>query len=202
MSDFITLLIGYVVSFFVGIIALSFFQRGFLIPFMRVKLSQGKLILVKIRGISKDYFRAGRITETELRYKDEAKHTRLINIPEIKEEQTIEEKAKNLNERRRVLNCIYRTIGVSCIDVDDETNAIMSRDYSAVTGFDAERMENLNVRALMKPTIMDDKTKLMIILLVVIIGLTILGLFIDYQLGQRLGKLMVTAGKSVVQTPA
>jgi len=202
MSDFLTLLIGYVVSFFIGIIALSFFQRGFLIPFMRVKLSQGKLILVKIRGISKDYFRAGRITETELRYKDEAKHTRLLNIPEVKEELTPEEKAKNYTERKRILNCIYRTMGVSCIDVDDETNAIMSRDYSAVSGFDAERMENLNVRALMKPSIMDDKTKLILIILVVVGVIVLINVFMSYQIGQRLGKLMVTASKSVIQTPA
>jgi len=132
------------------ILGLGFIQKGFLFRFIKVRASFGKLVLVKIREINQDDYRIGEIEEGYLIYTTKGKNKKRIKIPRDK-------------------TAIYKSMGVNFIDVDNEKNAICYVDYEAVCGFDAEKNNDLLTRALYKPKIADNKDKLMLGLLIILI---------------------------------
>lgn len=151
--------ISYAVVLLLALLIVSFLQRGFFWKYFRVRLSFGKLIMVKVRAINRDFYRVGRITEGFLIYKGDKNNKRLV----IKDK-----------------SCFYRSLAVTWVDVDDETNAISKVDYTTVSGFDAVKYNDLFLRALYKPNIADTKEKL-IIGAIVIIGLMVIGcLYFQY----------------------
>jgi hypothetical protein len=148
---FLSEVMMFIISY-LGIILIFFFlvnwlQGGLLIPFIRVKISRGRLVLVKVRGILQDYYRVGHIDGAILIYSDKIKkekQTKRLNVPE---------------------DCIFRSVGVNCIEVDNVKNAVVKKDFSVVSGFDAVKIDNYIVRALTRPTIGDDKMqKIMLII--------------------------------------
>lgn len=159
-----------VMGSYAAIIAIGFFlvnwlQNGFLLTFVRVKASRGKLSLVKIRGVTHDYFKAGKINEGFLIYKDSEKQKRRISLKP---------------------GMTYRVMNVHCVDIDDETNAVIGHDYKIKSGFDAVKFENLYLRALMRPTLLDSKEKLILLLVVVaIVGIVFVGYFV-YGMDQNI----------------
>lgn len=152
-----------------GIIA--WFQRGFFFAWLKVKTSAGRKVLVKIRGMVRDYYKAGEIIEGFLIYKIQgSKDKRRIVIAE---------------------DCLYRTFQVVCVDVDETKNAVMKRDYSAVTGHDAEKQSDYIERALKKPVLFNIEQYLKIIMIVcIIIGIiALLSVFLQYQNGVAIKKV-------------
>ena len=75
--------IGLLYNLIVFVLALAFIgflQRGFFWPFIRVKVSFGKYVLIKIRAINRDHYRMGEINEGFLIYKHTRKELSLIHI--------------------------------------------------------------------------------------------------------------------------
>lgn len=130
------------------VLVLDFMTARALRTWFRVKTSSGKLILVCSRNIVQDYFRAGRIEDGFIIFKGLNKEPKRVAVPP---------------------GAVYRAWGVNCILVDDIKNAVMLRDFNMVPGYDAEKHESLYLRALYRPTLMDDKTKIILILLVAVI---------------------------------
>lgn len=150
---FITSYVGIILIFF---FLLNWLQGGLLIPFLRVKMSRGKLVLVKVRGILQDYYKTGAIDGDILIYNDKVKgdkQTKRITIPP---------------------DCIYRSIGVNCLEVDNTKNCVVKKDFSIVSGFDAVKIDNYIVRALTRPSIGNDKYFKIIIVLEVLIGVALI----------------------------
>ena len=135
----------YAVVMLLSVLVLGLTMRGFLFKYLRVRMSFGRLILVKIRGISRDHFVVGFIDESFLVYKHKK-----------------EEKRINLKDK----NAIYRSVAVSWIDVDEQTNAVCNVDYSPVEGFDAIKYQNLYIRALYRPTIQTNKERMLLLLVI------------------------------------
>ncbi len=138
---------GYLVVIILGFSIVSMIQRGFFWKYLRVKMSFGKFVLVKIREINRDLYAVGDISESTLVYKRK-KETKRITIKKDKP-------------------VFYKTIGITMVDVDGEKNAMCSINYEGVEGFDAVKTENLYVRALTKPQISNNREKLIMLLLVV-----------------------------------
>jgi len=135
-------------------------MRGFFWQFLRVKVSLGKFVLVKIRAVNRDYYRVGRVHEGFLVYKP-TKHEKRISIPDS--------------------SVFYRSLGISWVDLDDEKNALVKPDFSTVTGFDAIKYNNLYLRALYSPKIADTMEKIIIGLLVLAVILIAINLFFTYN---------------------
>jgi hypothetical protein len=149
MDDLIYFVISYIIVLLVGFLLIQFLSNGFFTTFLKVKASRGKKVLIKVNTISDTYYTSGFINEGFLKYKKRrTKDFALIKIPNK--------------------DCIYRAIGVNCIDIDDENNAVLKSDLTAVSGFDAVKMDNLLVRALMKPKLKSKQDA--IITLAIIIG--------------------------------
>jgi hypothetical protein len=169
---------------FVAVMILFLLNRStqsFLSNWFKVRRRRGALILVRVRTVINDYFVPGKVDEGWLTYKP---------------------RGKKKNEMKKIAivdGCVYRSYGLHCIDVDDTKNCSFKRDSSAVPGYDAEKNNSLHLRALYKPSIIDDKTKIIIIILIVIVIAVAISIFMSYNLGKNLGA-RIDSLKTVAQT--
>jgi len=170
--------VSYIGIFLLGWLIIQFLSNGFFSKFMKVKASRGKLTLVKVHGISDTYYRAGHINETELRFKDRQKKSRMITVGR---------------------GDTYRAIGVNCIDIEDSKNCITRPDGETVAGFDAVKIDNLMVRCLTKPNITNKKDQMKIALLFILIlgAVAIVGYLVYTQTAEV--KILQSAVKELVK---
>ena len=151
---------GTLCLFFVGA-----FMRGFFVNYFRVRTSFGKLVMVKVRSPLRDYFCRGEVIEGFLVYKVKRGFrdfdTIRLNIPQD-------------------INPFYKCMSVAWCDVDDEKHAIVRTDYSAVSGYDAVKNNDLHTRALMKPSIASGQEKIMMALIIVAIILGLIACYLSY----------------------
>lgn len=171
----------YMIVLVLGMGCISFFMRGFFWKYVKVRMSFGRLILVKVKSINRDYYSVGSISDGFLLYKAPTGEKR-IDIKEVK-------------------NPIYRSLAVNWVDVDERTNGVCCPDYSTITGFDAVKYSDLYIRCLYKPTLNDTKEKIMFALLIVIgiaVAVTLVICWTEYGL---ITQLVQNSVKGVV-TPA
>lgn len=142
---------------YLGVLLLSLFlanilTKGFFFRYLRAKWGKrrGKVIVFFYNNLF--YFeKVGTYREGWLVVKDRDKGKRRIAVP---------------------VDCTRELLGCICIDIDEESNNIMHRNFKAVSGFDAVKFEELYQRALNRSKLNDFKKTLQIILIVVaIIGL-------------------------------
>lgn len=153
-------MIYYLVVMVLGWFFVGFIQRGFFLRYVRVKLSFGRLIMVKIRALNRDYFRIGKTEEGFLVFKGTDGHRRI-----------------SIKDR----DVFYRVMGTIWVDVDDEKGALVKPNFSTVTGFDAEKYDNLYKRTLYKPAIADNKDKIIFGALVILLIVTALAVVLAYK---------------------
>jgi len=156
-----------------GVLVLTVFMtallfRGFFWPYLKVRMSFGKLIMIKIRNPMRDYFNTGKIEDGFLLY-GKNKDPRKLAFSTNK---TDEYGTVGIGNKS-----VYKCMGVNWIDVDEDKNAICCADYSSVSGFDHEKYSNLYVRALTRPTI---KSNSEIMIIILVITTIILGLATAY----------------------
>jgi hypothetical protein len=162
----------YFIAMIIGVLLISLMQRGMFWQIIKVRLSFGKLVLVKLRQVHRDYFSIGKIQDGFLVF-GEKKQERRIAIPDNK--------------------FFYRLSGLICVDVHDEKNALCSPDYSAVPGFDAIKYNNLYIRTLFQPTVTDNQDKIimgaLVLIVILIVGVGFLVYKNGYSLEFILGKV-------------
>lgn len=168
MNDFITIVIGYVVVFFMGVAVLDFLSVGFLHTYLQVKASRGKKVLIQVRGLTRDYYRVGKIEEGNLVYKFGKNEKRL----------SLDSKA------------LFRVLNVIAVQVDEEKNAVGMHDFSVVRGFDAVKWDNLLKRALYRPSVLDQKEKLILILVGLCIIVTVIVGILVFNMSTKLDTII------------
>lgn len=161
MNELITVILCYLGVFFLAIGIVAFLFKGFFRPYMLVKGSRGKKVLVKIFGRLEPLLLSGTIEEDRLKFKIH-KEVRFINIKD---------------------GDVYRWLGVNCVDIDGIKNAIFNYgdESSATTGYDAVRINDLYLRALMKPSLTDPTLKIILVLCIVILLASLGSAFIIYK---------------------
>lgn len=176
MNDILIVMIGYIISFLFGVGLLWFFMSDFMTAFLKVKASRGKLILVKLRSSVRDYYRVGKLDDEMLVFKDDNKNTRRINMHKA---------------------ALYRTLNVNCVDIDEESNCMISRDYEVLNGHDAKKINNLFVRALTKPQTLSKTDQIIMFMLGAAILGILLTLFFVYNIMTGLDELALQAVSNV-----
>lgn len=154
---------SYLVVFIIPFFLVALYQGGFFGPYVRVKGSRGKLVLVKVRTMVSHYYRVGRIVEGALKYRDRNKNDHHITLIE---------------------GCVYRMLGVSCIDVDEEKSTVYNHALAReVPGHDTVKVDQHIKRALQKPSMTNQNWTiiLLIVILVALIGVGIL-MYQNYKL--------------------
>lgn len=162
------------------VFVIAWLQGGFFIPFFRVKGSRGKLILIRVRTVNRDYWRAGRIADGFLIYKSLNKEQKRIKLDEEKDP-------------------TYGCFSVRCVDVDDEKSCIFQRDGSGISMHDAAKVDSLITRALMRPTLGDQKIVILIILVILIALLVLLSMALNYSMLSKI-QTSITALRTINAT--
>lgn len=158
MYEFMLIAGLYILSFGLGIGLIWFFTGDFLSSFLKVKSSRGKFVLVKVRGNVTDYYRVGKIVDGMLKYKDSVKESKTLTWNSLG---------------------LYRSMNVNCVDVDEESNNIASRDYSFVSGHDAKKTDDLMQRCLYKPSMLNTEQKIILgLLIVAVAGIGLVGFLV------------------------
>jgi hypothetical protein len=160
MNEVLQQMIYYIASYLavilIGFFLINFMSNGFFTKFFIVKGSRGKKVLLKIHSVTDVYFVPGRFEESMLLFKDRAGNK------------------KRISAKR---NCVYRAMGVNCVEIDESTNAIITKNFEAIEGHDAAKTDNLIVRAIELPAQEDKREKIMMLL---IVGIAILCLAIAF----------------------
>ena len=172
MNEMFLQMIYYIMMSIVTLVLIGFLQMGFFWKYLKVKMSMGKLVLVKIREVNRDDYAVGQIEEGDLIYKLKKDNPKRINIP-----------------TNQVF--FYKTLGITMIDVDSQKNAICSVDYEAVVGFDAVKQSDLLKRALYKPQIDNQKEKIIMIILVILIIAVVFSIFLSVQNSETLNAISI-----------
>lgn len=181
MDEITAQAIGYGVVLFLAFGIMSVLFRGFFWKYIRVRASMGRLVLVKLRNLSRDHFKIGKVEEGFLIYKN-------------KEEKRIAVKD---------FSFFYRCMGVSWVDVDEETSSVCAPDYKAVTGFDSERFQSLYTRCLMRPEGLNTKEIIIIILVLLAIVTAGISVYLGYTNLQELAiikKAVITSAPPITPT--
>jgi hypothetical protein len=163
LSDILiqTLYYGVVMILSIGVV--GFLLKGFFWAYVKVRMSFGRLVLVKIRGINRDYYASGDIEENFLVYTDKINKKKQKRI--------------NINDN----SCFYKSLGITWIDVDAQTNNICKPDYTISSGFDAVKYNNLYIRALFSPQIMDKKEQIILVLLILCLLIGVGSVVLSYM---------------------
>ena len=148
MNDFMVIVLSYAGVFVLSMVVMNFLMTGFFITYMRVKGSRGKLMLINVFAVNRNYYRSGKVEDGFLVYKDANKHEKRLKIPQH-------------------TNIFYRSLNVTCANVDEERNVFISPSGQDISGFDAEKLNNLYLRTLYRPEILDPKTQLMFVLSII-----------------------------------
>lgn len=158
--------IYYGVVLILGFLMVSFIQRGFFLKFIKVRVSFGRLVLVKIREVNRDFYAVGEVLEGYLIFKQK-KDIKRITIPREKP-------------------VFYRSMGILWVDVDNEKNSINTWNYENVAGFDAIKFNDLFMRALNKPSVTDNTTKILIVLVCFVALLVIVDIYLVVKTGKKI----------------
>ena len=145
----------------VGFIMANVYTNGFLWQYLKTKSSKGKKLLLRVKSKLDYYYLAVPVIEGFFRYKarGQKEFSKLILIPN---------------------DAIYMVLGVKGLDVDEETNAVLKADYTAVSPFNDEKYDNLYVRAITKPVIMD-AVKLILIVMIVIGVISLISAYFGFM---------------------
>jgi len=154
--------ISYGVVLIIALLIVSIMFKGFFFPYLRVRLSFGRLILVKLKAVNRDYFKGGKVEEGFLVFKGTSGERR-VSIPSSE--------------------YFYRCLSVSWIDLDDEKSIIMKPDLKGIIGFDSQKYNSLYLRALYAPSITSTYEKYILIGVGAMLLLLIITLYLVYQFG-------------------
>lgn len=149
MNPLLVTVLSYLAVLLMALFLANIFTKGFFFRYMRAKTGKrkGKVIVFMYNNLF--YFdKVGTYREGWLTVKDRDKATRRIAVP---------------------VDCTRELLGCICIDIDEETNNVLHRNFKAVSGFDAVKFEELYQRALNRSKLNDFKKTLQIILIVVIV---------------------------------
>lgn len=152
MNPLLVTVLSYLVVLLMALFLANILTKGFFFRYLMAKMGKrkGKVIVFFYNNLF--YFdKVGTYREGWLTVKDRDKATRRIAVPS---------------------DCTRELLGCICIDIDEETNNILHRNFKAISGFDAVKFEELYQRALNRSKLNDFKKTLQVILIVVaLVGL-------------------------------
>ena len=159
----------YAVVMLLGFLTVSFLLRGFFWKYIKVRMSFGRLILVKVRSTIRDYFLIGWIEEGFIVLARKREKFRISIKPEDKP--------------------FYRALAINWLDVSEDNWAICKTDYSTVSGFDTRKFSDLMTRALMRPSVTSNEEKIVMVMIIVSILISLVVAFLVWKNGQDISAL-------------
>ena len=137
------------------VVSLNIMTKGFLFQYLRVKASQGKLVLARMHSVTDTYYRPAKIVEGFLQVRTRQKED--FSLP--------------INDSD-YSSYIYRELGISVMEIDEQAKKILNFDFKGVAfidGFDAGRTQSLLMRIKNRPQPLNKNTTLIIVGLLMIL---------------------------------
>ena len=177
-----------------GFAIIAFWMRGYFNAYVKVRISRGKFTLAKEFYVDKIHYHVAEIKGGNLVWGKEGK---------AKDPQVI------LNNMEK--DYMYREMNVDCVNIDGKTKSFLPPDltaknlqlikqiqydknltkeerfqlykgiYNAIEGFDPEVIDSLIVAAKYKPSVLDNKMKLIIIGMIILLCVNLAVGFLVYQ---------------------
>lgn len=175
MNPILVQVISYAVVLLLALGIANFFLKGLLLKIIKVKGSRGKNFIAELYDVGGVYYRVGRFEESEIVYKDRAKNEKRLSI------------TKSAVETK--LTCKW-------IMIDDSNGKVINSGelFKGVTGFDPDKMNSLYIRALYKPSILDTKMQIMLLLLALVLLISIGNIFMNVQAGKKIQAVNAQVG--------
>ena len=148
-----TVAFGGVVLLF--LVSLNIMTKGFLFQYLKVKASQGKLVLARVHSVTDTYYRSARIVEGFLQFRTRQKED--FSLP--------------INDSD-FSGYIYRELGISVMEIDEQAKKLLNFDFKGVSfieGFDAGRTQSLLMRIKNRPQPLNKNTTLLIVGMIMIL---------------------------------
>jgi hypothetical protein len=142
--------------------------------YLRVKGGRGKFLLVRVYGVTGKYYRVGKIKEENLTFKSKFKGG----------------EDKGICTFAITKNDVFQEMGVNCVEVDEEQGILIDKNYNVVNGQSPKRFDSILTRALQRPTLMDAKQQIILILLILIIVLQFVGIYFLYKILKMVTQLL------------
>ena len=150
---------SYIVAGLLFYLLLNFLTKGFIGQYIKVKMSRGRLILVKCYDVTDTYYKAGCVdSKRNLVIKDRNKkvHTFSNITPEF----------------------IGRELGMNLTEVELVKGLLVKRDFSGYSAYDLTMLDEMVNRALMLPKLNKDDNwekaeKIILIAILLIVGVTL-----------------------------
>ena len=177
MNPFIKDILLYMASY-VGIVlafyfALSWMTKGMIGTFLKVKMSKGKSVLTIVHSKTDVYYRVGGFDGTAFKYKTRTKTPKLLTDVDT--------------------DAVYQSMGVFCIDVDESTDNVYTREKKAVIGTNATTADNFVNRAIMSPEVEDPFKRMVILILGALVIAVLIMMFMQYNMMEMM-KGITTVG--------
>jgi len=159
MTDVYMIMASYTAVLFMSFFIIGWLQSGFFIPFLKVKTSRGKGVLIRIRKTTGSDYVAAKIDEGTLIFKYFKQKKRLSKFQ----------------------NGLYRSFNINCVDIDGETWGVINNDFTLVSSNDPAKTDSLIERALYSADKVSNKEIIIIVLLIIIaFGLIYVGYKINF----------------------
>jgi hypothetical protein len=139
--------------------------KGFLTQFLKVKISNGKKILVKINDVADTYYKSGVIdNEANLLFTDKLK--------------------KKHTFTKLSITYIRRELGVNLVEVDVTNGLVMKRDFSGTKGTDTTTYDKMLQKSISLRVLGEDEAWKKVEK-IIIIGIAIGVIYIVYILSTQ-----------------
>jgi hypothetical protein len=159
---------AYVVLVIVMFLAFNWLTKGFLTAFLKVRASRGGKLLTVIRSVNDVYYRPGYFSGNDYYFKNRKKEDCIYaKIPP---------------------QCIYNTMGVQAIEIDEVNSCLFTRAGAIVQGNDPVHVDHLIKRALESPAEKSLLYKIIIVCLIILIIGVIVDTAIIVQIKQILSQ--------------
>jgi hypothetical protein len=172
MKDILIQIGSYLFVFIMAMMIINFLTKGYVFKYIQVKAGRGKKVLIRLESPTGIYYQAGHFKDKNLVYKymDGSKGTLTQDLKK----------------------CIYYEMGVPCIDLDEKTGKVIDKvNKTEVSGCDPQKTDQDIARAYERPTVIDKKENLMLLLQIIIIIVLAIGAFMLKNLADKVANLNV-----------
>jgi hypothetical protein len=165
---------AFVAVILMQVIVTNALTHGWLVNYIKVRISRGRKTLLFIHSVTDVYYRAGYFYDNELHYKNRSKKECIIVGVDK--------------------SCIYTTLGVQALDIDEEHKTLWTREGAIIDGNDPEKVDNIIDRALQSPEVKSLLIKLLVACLIVFIIFVVTQIGFDYYLLEAMKTLSQARG--------
>jgi hypothetical protein len=179
MQQVLITMFSYLAVFILAFLVMSVLQRGFFWNWLKARTSGGKKVLIKIMTVTRPIYKVGWISEGDLIFKGD-------KAPDGKK---MEMRINNIPR-----DAIYKDLGVFFVEVDGQKWIVHKPDGTSVTASDPEKMNSLYLRALYRPSILDQKTQIMILILIFVLLFSLINLVLGGMNMSKINALTANVG--------